>query len=65
MVKVRSEHCELPWLIPGKIYELELCKGEEGNPNPLYKGISEIGASFLTRLKRSQHIGNHDWEVVE
>lgn len=62
---VKTDYAETPWIKPGKVYELKLCKGEEGKPNPLYIGQSELNAPFLTRLTRSQHIGNQDWEIVE
>lgn len=59
---VKTDYTETPWIEPGKIYELDLVKGGD---NPLYKGVSELGSAFYTRLKKSQHIGLKDWEIVK
>lgn len=63
MVKIRTDHDEIPWIKAGKVYEAESVK--TGRYAGTYKFIGELGSPCYTKLEHSVHINGKDWEIVE
>lgn len=63
MLLIKTDYDGSPWIEAGKVYEAALVKS--GKYEGMYKFMGELGSPVYTRLKRSCHIGQQDWEILQ